>query len=1040
MRLVTFFIAVLVMTGPAWALTPNPDGHPTGYEILTWHLDDPTGTSWTDSAWSNTMKGTGAATSVQGLFYGAAGGFADTGIKSPGYDSPKGHEFTVEAWIMWPTGTNPQADQQLLFERRSTQMLWYVCINNLGTQQSGQTDRVLFAAWTTPTATAVLSEPCNFVNNQWYHIAVTCQHIDTDNNTIKIYVTPVDNPGQPILNPICKATATGVLDMPASTNANVGLSVGGGVSSGLAGRNFDGIIDEVRMSSACLTSFDSYALGMYPRVSTVAWGATQQFYYDSTYLPLDWQVYDVFPSGVGSITSNGLFTALKPGACQVVVTDSASNMDYLDITVPYPEVSPNAVTLQPGATQQFSYNTLAPPVTWQVINESSPDIGTIDATGLFTARHPGTCQIQATDNDGNVDTTDFITVSTPVVSPDSAVVSPTGNQQFTFSSMAIPITWEIVNDSTAGIGTIDSTGLFTASGLIGTCNIRATDAFGNTDDSDIVTVAIPVIAPQTANVVKWNTVQFTCTPSVAGATWSVTDESGPAGSVGTINPSTGLFTALGPGTCTVTCEYSPGKTITSGTINVITPSQYNYCADANTLVLYHFDEAVGNSWLDSSGNNLTANVNNVSYPVSHVLGWSGNAVGEFQYQTANNRWIQTPGSNPNLFGGAATTIECWVMFPTGIDIMTATAPPPPPAINIRGILSMRIGGNKWVLCAGAYSYNAATQQPNGVAGGVCFVYWAQTGSTNFFGWSPNAVFTQNDVWYHVAVTYQPIGGTPPQYEVKIYVTPQGTTTPQLVFETTTPIEMQRGGTGLYIGTESTNSRKFCGYIDEVRISNKVRSLQELSWSLAGVPSVPLSIGEAKKNAADDAVVSLTGAISANLSGCSYLEDVNRSAGIRLDTKQKTLGLAAGDLSTITGYMATANNERILKPLHAEKTAVLTPALAPLGMANKSAGGGMFGLTSGATGASGLNNFGQLVRVWGKYVTSGTDSRGAYFVIDDGSAVPGADGAVGIRVYYSGSVNPTGKNVAVTGVLIPVTDSSSNISVGILPSTEIQLTD
>ena len=89
---------------------------------------------------------------------------------------------------------------------------------------------------------------------------------------------------------------------------------------------------------------------------------------------------------------------------------------------------------------------------------------------------------------------------------------------------------------------------------------------------------------------------------------------------------------------------------------------------------------------------------------------------------------------------------------------------------------------------------------------------------------------------------------------------------------------------------------------------------------------------------------------------------------------------------------------------------------------------------------GLNTFGQLVRIWGEWRASGTDSKGAYFEIDDGSGVPGADGSIGVRVYYTGTIDPTNHNVAVTGVLIPVIDASSHTVSGLLPTAEIQLAD
>ena len=921
------------------------------------------------------------------------------------------------------------------------------------TPSGGAADNVEFAAWK-PDATSagsVLSGPCGFVSNQWYHIAITCQHISVGNNTIRIYVTPAPAPGVPVSAPVLMKETTGFADLPGTTGTT--FKVGGGVTGGMAGRNFDGYIDEVRLSGVALTSFDSMQPGIMPRGTAAAWGATKQFTYDTTALPIQWEVTEDWSSNVGQIDVNtGLFTAIGPGTCKVKVTDSNWVTDETyTITVPAPLVAPDKATVSLGATQQFTFVSPATPVTWQVVNETNPGlIGTIDSSGLFTANGVGTCQIRATDALGNTDDSDTITVPAPVVAPDTGTLAPHGAQQFTFATPALPITWTVVNESTPGVGTIDSGGLFSV-GVAGTCQIRATDALGNTDDSGTFTVANLTLKPATARVVRWRTAEFAAAPFAGAVTFSVINQS--AGGVGSVDPITGVFTSMGSlGTCQVRAVDSMGNAAVSD-VTVVDPGAYSLVADADTVVLYHLDEPANtisingtpyDVWYDSVryGLPLAQTIHLVgsraaTAKVSSVNGRFGNAVGEFNWTaTANEpRWLWTGQLSPNPFANAAMTAECWVYFPPGVDIMAATSITSNPKM-LRNIMGGRVGGNAWSLVAGTWAGTPTT----GVAGGITFVYWAVpgTGSNQFIG-STQRVF-HNDIWYHVAATYGPLGTTPETYEVKIYVTPQGTTTPQLVVSSVSTSKMDTTASGLFVGNGDTNqTRKFCGYIDEIRVSKKVRTLDELSWSLGGIASTPCTIGQAKKDVADGTVVSLTGTVSAGFADCRYLEDVNRSAGIRLDTKD-LMGLVVGDVVTVTGRMATANNERCLQPLHVDKTAALVPALGPLGTRNSSLGGGAFGLQPGATGGAGLNSFGQLVRVWGKFVASGTDSRGAYFQIDDGSMVPGADGSVGVRVYYSGTVNPSGRSVAVTGVLIPVTDASSNIVRGLLPTAEIQLTD
>jgi hypothetical protein len=104
-------------------------------------------------------------------------------------------------------------------------------------------------------------------------------------------------------------------------------------------------------------------------------------------------------------------------------------------------------------------------------------------------------------------------------------------------------------------------------------------------------------------------------------------------------------------------------------------------------------------------------------------------------------------------------------------------------------------------------------------------------------------------------------------------------------------------------------------------------------------------------------------------------------------------------------------------------------LTPVGMNNKTTGGGWFGgqpgvLDNAVTGvySAGLNNVGMLVRTWGRVTGSGVTAPGATFWINDGSNL--IDGfyfgnqnkAIGIAVLLQpDGVWPTGYN-GVTGIL------------------------
>jgi hypothetical protein len=268
-------------------------------------------------------------------------------------------------------------------------------------------------------------------------------------------------------------------------------------------------------------------------------------------------------------------------------------------------VAPDTATLTADETRPFSVTGVDAnnnpvtgsglgTITWTV----NGGIGTIDNNGLFAATNVGTGSITATSSSGNIsDQSGTITVTAGAlasltVSPDTATLNADQTQQFTVTgkdadgnavSPLGTVTWGV----TGGIGTIDGSGLFSAS-KVGTGTVTATVGTV-TDSSGTITVtagalATLTVSPDTATVALNRTQQFTVTGNDADGnavtnlgtiTWSVT------GSVGAID-STGLFTAGGTeGTCTVTATSNLGKSDTSGTITV---SRFSATPDFNALV------------------------------------------------------------------------------------------------------------------------------------------------------------------------------------------------------------------------------------------------------------------------------------------------------------------------------------------------------------------------------------------------------------------------------------------------------------------------
>ena len=238
-------IALTPLTG----IVRNPNSNP--YDELLMHFDELTGISWADSS-GNGRHGHSVANipGVPGLLGGAAGPF--TGqytIDTPVYATLAGQDMTVEAYVYWPTGA-VLTGEQIIAGRRNPDA-WCLTYNKLSSY--GVTGEFNFCmsgtAWTWVNTTGA-----TVVNDQWYHVAATVRHLGTNNNEVKIYVTPLPaNPADPMPAPVLRGSATGRPDIKAvNTRTYVGTD------ALAANRFFKGYIDELRVSKIALTHFDLY--------------------------------------------------------------------------------------------------------------------------------------------------------------------------------------------------------------------------------------------------------------------------------------------------------------------------------------------------------------------------------------------------------------------------------------------------------------------------------------------------------------------------------------------------------------------------------------------------------------------------------------------------------------------------------------------------------------------------------------------------------------------------------------------------------------
>ncbi len=298
---------------------------------------------------------------------------------------------------------------------------------------------------------------------------------------------------------------------------------------------------------------------MTPSIAKTPQGSTQQF---TASMPVTWT------AKCGTITATGLYTATGTvGTSCSIEAISSGTVKYTvygtdTVTAPVSTtfaVSPASATVSENGTAQFTANRAA---TW------SQTCGSVSSTGLFKAPlyATTTCTVKATATDGSGSSTAKVTVTSPITMTPSIAKTPQGStQQFTAS---MPVTW------TAKCGTITATGLYTATGTVGTsCSIEAISSgtvkytvYGTDTIIAPVTTTF-TISPLSPTMTEGGQQQFTAS---SGATYTA--------SCGTIS-STGLFTApLAPASCTITATATDGSGHTASTVAkvsspiVITPS------------------------------------------------------------------------------------------------------------------------------------------------------------------------------------------------------------------------------------------------------------------------------------------------------------------------------------------------------------------------------------------------------------------------------------------------------------------------------------
>jgi len=259
---------------------------------------------------------------------------------------------------------------------------------------------------------------------------------------------------------------------------------------------------------------------------------------------------------VGSVDANGFFTAqTTTGNGTVTATNGtvtgSADIEVVPGIVDSITVIPDPVKVTVGETQQFTataYDIYGNSIPGVVFGWST-DVGSVDASGLFTAQTTLAVGFVSASNNSHTGFAVVNVVAGPLdhilVTPDPATVKVGDDQQF------IATGFDIYNNTISGmeftwntnVGAVDGSGLFTAQTIPATGFVRAKN--GSISFSAIVNVVIGdldhiVVLPDPANVMVGETQQFTAigyNNEITGLTFTWSTD------LGIVN-STGFFTAF----------------------------------------------------------------------------------------------------------------------------------------------------------------------------------------------------------------------------------------------------------------------------------------------------------------------------------------------------------------------------------------------------------------------------------------------------------------------------------------------------------------
>jgi photosystem II stability/assembly factor-like uncharacterized protein len=167
---------------------------------------------------------------------------------------------------------------------------------------------------------------------------------------------------------------------------------------------------------------------------------------------------------------------------------------------------------------------------------------------------------------------------------------------------------------------------------------------------------------------------------------------------------------------------------------------------------------------------------------------------------------------------------------------------------------------------------------------------------------------------------------------------------------------------------------------------------------------PISVHQARQLPSGSAVQLEGKAVTARFDGYFYVQDLDRTPGVRIVWSQS---VSQGQMVDVYGTLRTTGGEREVVVISGSAHAMAPVQPWPHALNLRTMGGGPSGPVPGIAGAGGLNNVGLLIRAFGK--TSDKNPANQEFYLDDGSGFK-------VRVYAPGLQLPeNGSYVTVTGI-------------------------